>query len=117
MLAWQDDGTIGPNINTSIIPPKPGSTAALARQANSGGPAAALAQQQLQQKQQQLPQENTTKTVAEQKSIKGANTGSTRGSRRSMMGSAGTAFAGNIGSVNTEEQNDDVLLPYMKGNV
>jgi hypothetical protein len=33
------------------------------------------------------------------------------------MGSAGTAFAGNIGSVNTEEQNDDVLLPYMKGNI
>ena len=46
----------------------------------------------------------------------GANRGSARGSRRRMMGTAGTAFAGNVGSVNTEEQNDDVLLPYMKGN-
>ena len=115
MMGWQDDGTIGPNINTSIIPAKPGSTAALARQANGGGPAAALAQQQLRAK----TQPTTQTTVAEEKSKgpgSGANRGGTRGSRRRMMGSAGTAFAGNVGSVNTEEQNDDVLLPYQKGN-
>ena len=32
MMGWQDDGTMGPNINTSILPAKPGSTAALAQQ-------------------------------------------------------------------------------------
>jgi len=116
MMGWQDDGTIGPNINTSIIPAKPGSTAALARQANGGGPAAAQAQQTLQGRTQTTTQ---TTTVAEEKSKgpgSGANRGGTRGSRRRMMGSAGTAFAGNVGSVNTEVQNDDVLLPYQKGN-
>ena len=121
MLGWQDDGTMGPNINTSIVPAKPGSTAALARQANSGGIGAALAQQQLQNRQQTTAQQTTqAQTVSEEKSNgpgSGANRGSTRGSRRRMMGSAGTAFAGNVGSVNTEVQNDDVLLPYQKGNM
>lgn len=47
----------------------------------------------------------------------GANKGSSRRNAGSSMGVAGQAFAGNIGSVNTEEQNDDELMPYMKENV
>jgi hypothetical protein len=47
----------------------------------------------------------------------GANRGAAgRGSRRNM-GVASNAFAGNIGSVNTEVQNDDEVLPYLKGNM
>lgn len=46
----------------------------------------------------------------------GANRGAAgRGSRRNM-GVASNAFAGNIGSVNTEVQNDDELMPYKKVN-
>ena len=117
MMGWQDDGTMGPNINTSVLPAKPGSTAALARQANSGGIGAVQAEQQL-RNMQKNKQATTTKVAAEEsKPSSGANRSSTRGSRRSMMGSASSSFAGNVGSVNTEEQNDDVLLPYMKGNV
>ena len=46
---------------------------------------------------------------------KGANRG-TVGSLGTATGAgvAGTAQAGNVGSVNTEVQNDDVLLPYQK---
>ena len=101
-----------------LLPPKPGSTAALARQANSGGIGAVLAGQKLQNMQNNKQPDTTTKVGAEEsKPSSGANRSSTRGSRRSMLGSASSSFAGNVGSVNTEEQNDDVLLPYMKGNV
>ena len=52
----------------------------------------------------------------EAKTNTGANRGAAgRGSRRNM-GVASNAFSGNIGSVNTEVQNDDVLLPYQKVN-
>ena len=135
MLGWQDDGTIGPNINTSIIPAKPGSTAALARQANGGGIGAALAQQTLQKRvnNTQTSTQTTTQTqtraapattiqpttVAEQSNTggPGANKSSARRGSRRTMGVASEAFAGNVGSVNTEVQNDDVLFPYQKGNL
>lgn len=47
------------------------------------------------------------------------NTGANRGAVGSLgmssgIGTAGSAQAGLIGSVNTEVQNDDVLLPYQK---
>ena len=47
------------------------------------------------------------------------NTGANRGAVGSLgmssgIGTAGSAKAGLIGSVNTEVQNDDVLLPYQK---
>ena len=47
----------------------------------------------------------------------GANRVSGRRNAASTMGVAGQAFAGNIGSVNTEVQNDDEVLPYLKGNM
>ena len=47
----------------------------------------------------------------------GANRGRTGSQGRGNAGVASNAFAGNIGSVNTEEQNDDVILPYMKNNI
>ena len=48
---------------------------------------------------------------------KGANRG-TVGSLGTATGAgvAGTAQAGNVGSVNTEVQNDDAMMPYMKEN-
>ena len=59
-----------------------------------------------------------TKAEADKTSKKslGANRGAAgRGSRRNM-GVASNAFAGNLGAVNTEVQNDDELLPYQKVN-
>ena len=47
----------------------------------------------------------------------GANRGSSASKGRGNTGVAGNAFAGNIGSVNTEIQNDDEVLPYLKGNI
>ena len=47
----------------------------------------------------------------------GANRGRTGSRGRGNTGVASSAFAGNIGSVNTEIQNDDVLMPYMKNNI
>jgi len=62
-----------------------------------------------------------TKTTSVEKEAK-QNTGANRGAVGSLgtssgIGTAGSAQAGLIGSVNTEVQNDDVLLPYMKGNI
>ena len=59
-----------------------------------------------------------TKAEADKTSKKslGANRGAAgRGSRRNM-GVASNAFAGNLGAVNTEVQNDDELLPYQNVN-
>lgn len=62
------------------------------------------------------------KTVEEQaKTNTGSNpsTGANRGAVGSLgmssgIGTAGSAHAGLVGSVNTEVQNDDMLLPYQK---
>ena len=117
MIGWQDDGTMGPNINTSVLPAKPGSTAALARQANSGGIGAALAQQQLQNR--QISKQTSAQKAAEASKEEKPGTGANRGAVGSLgtssgIGTAGSAQAGLVGSVNTEVQNDDVLLPYQK---
>ena len=112
MIKWQADGTMGPNIDTSIIPPKPGSTAALARKANSGMPGWQEADEQLRNRQSAGQQASTPK---EEKPGTGANRGAVGSlGTSSGIGTAGTSQAGLIGSVNTEVQNDDVLLPYQK---
>lgn len=63
----------------------------------------------------------TTATTIKQEPVKqpgiGANRGRTGSRGRGNAGVASSAFAGNIGSVNTEEQNDDVLMPYLKENI
>ena len=141
MLYRQLDGTMGAQSPWrvdrqpgAINAPKPGSVGARAMQANSGGPLAAVARRsfetpqpaptvartvaQPQTQTQTVAQTSVASTsVKETKPGSGANRSAARGSRRSMMGAASSAFAGNVGSVNTEEQNDDVLLPYMKGNI
>lgn len=112
MMGWQDDGTMGPNINTSVLPAKPGSTAALARQANSGGIGAVQAAQKLRDRQSAGQLASTPK---EEKPGTGANRAAVGSlGTSSGIGTAGTSQAGLVGSVNTEVQNDDVLLPYQK---
>ena len=76
-----------------------------------GGNARSQAQTQL----KELTQASTSKEET-------PNTGANRGAVGSLgtssgIGTAGTAQAGLVGSVNTEVQNDDMVLPYMKGNV
>ena len=68
---------------------------------------------------QQAPAPATT--IPKQEAAKsiggpGANRGSVSRGSRGNMGVASNAFAGNIGSVNTEVQNDDDVLPYEKNN-
>lgn len=138
MLFRQLDGSMGAQSPWrvdrqpgAINAPKPGSVGARAMQANSGGPLAAVARRSFEQPQpivtqtapqvatQTAPQTAPAKAIAEQSSTGGAGANKSsyrRGSRRTM-GVASDALAGNVGSVNTEVQNDDVLLPYMKGNL
>lgn len=60
-------------------------------------------------------------TTIKQEPVKQAGIGANRGragsQSRGNAGVSSNAFAGNIGSVNTEEQNDDVVMPYMKENL
>lgn len=60
-----------------------------------------------------IPKEEAPKSIGGP----GANRVSGRRNRASTMGVASQAFAGNVGSVNTELQNDDEVLPYLKGNM
>ena len=67
------------------------------------------------------PAQAPATTIAKQEAPKsiggpGANRGSASRGSRGNMGVASNAFAGNIGSVNTEVQNDDDVLPYEKNN-
>ena len=59
-----------------------------------------------------IPKEEAPKSIGGP----GANRGSVSRGSRGNMGVASNAFAGNIGSVNTEVQNDDEMLPYEKNN-
>lgn len=60
-------------------------------------------------------------TTIKQEPVKQAGIGANRGTvgsrGRGNAGVASSAFAGNIGSVNTEVQNDDAIMPYMKENL
>lgn len=115
MLFRQLDGTMGPqnpwrvdNQPGAINAPKPGSVGARAMQANSGGPLAAVARRSFEES-------AVASTPKEEKPGTGANKGAVGSlGTSSGIGTAGTSQAGLVGSVNTEVQNDDVLLPYQK---
>ena len=120
MLFRQLDGTMGAQNPWrvdrqpgAINAPKPGSVGARAMQANSGGPLAAVARRSFEESAVQ----QQASTPKEEKPGTGANRGAVGSlGTSSGAGVAGSAEAGLVGSVNTEVQNDDVLLPYMKGN-
>tara|TARA_Y100000385_G_scaffold199292_1_gene206377 strand:- start:965 stop:1369 length:405 start_codon:yes stop_codon:yes gene_type:complete len=131
MLFRQLDGTMGAqspwrvdNQPGAINAPKPGSVAARALKSNMGGPAAAIAKQsfelpqpqvQVQEVQQEQPQQAATAATKAETPGTGANRGAVGSiGTSSGAGIAGNAEAGLVGSVNTEVQNDDVLLPYQK---
>ena len=128
MLFRQLDGTMGAqspwrvdNQPGAINAPKPGSVAARALQSNMGGPAAAAAKQSFELPQPQ-PQPQVQQIAKEAPKVETPGTGANRGATGSLGASSGAGIAGNaeaglVGSVNTEVQNDDVLLPYMKGNL
>lgn len=117
MLVRQLDGTMGAqspwrmdNQPGAVNAPKPGSVAARALQSNMGGPAAAVAKQSF-----ELPQPQQASTPKEEKPGTGANRGAVGSlGTSSGVGAAGDSQAGLVGSVNTEVQNDDMLLPYQK---
>ena len=72
-------------------------------------------------KQAPAPAAAPATTIAKQEAPKsiggpGANRGSASRGSRGNIGVSSNAFAGNIGSVNTEVQNDDELMPYEKNN-
>jgi len=127
MLFRQLDGTMGAqspwrvdNQPGAINAPKPGSVAARALQSNMGGPAAAAAKQSFELPQPQPQVQPQVQQIAkEAPKVETPGTGANRGATGSLgtasgAGVAGSAQAGLVGSVNTEVQNDDVLLPYQK---
>jgi len=132
MLFRQLDGTMGAQSPWrvdrqpgAINAPKPGSVAARALQSNMGGPAAAIAKQSFELPQPQVQPQVEVQQVQPQQIAKAApkvevpGTGANRGAVGSLGASSGAGVAGNaeaglVGSVNTEVQNDDVLLPYQK---
>ena len=104
MLYVQKDGTMGPQNPVNMT--NQNSTVA---QANRGGPLQNQARIDLQSAGQQAS------TPKEEKPGTGANRGATGSlGTASGAGVAGDSQAGLVGSVNTEVQNDDVLLPYQK---
>ena len=118
MLFRQLDGTMGAqnpsrldNQPGAVNAPKPGSVAARALQANRGGPLGAVARRSFEEPAVQ----QQASTPKEKKPGTGANKGAVGSlGTSSGIGTAGTSEAGLVGSVNTEVQNDDVLLPYQK---
>ena len=104
MLYVQKDGTMGPQNPVNLT--NQNSTVA---QANRGGPLQSQARIDLQSSGQQAS------TPKEEKPGTGANRGAVGAlGTSSGIGTAGTSQAGLVGSVNTEIQNDDVVLPYQK---
>ena len=100
----QKDGTMGPQNPVNLT----NQNSNLA-QANRGGPL---------QNQARIDVESAGQQASKEKPGTGANRGAVGSlGTSSGIGTAGTSQAGLVGSVNTEIQNDDVVLPYMKGNV
>jgi hypothetical protein len=128
MLFRQLDGTMGAqspwrvdNQPGAVNAPKPGSVGARALQANSGGPLGALARKsfELPQPQVQVQQVQPQQIAKAAPKVEVPGTGANRGAVGSLGASSGAGIAGNaeaglVGSVNTEVQNDDMLLPYQK---
>ena len=101
MLFVQKDGTMGPQNPVNLT--NQNSTVA---QANRGGPL---------QNQARIDLQSSGQQTSTEKSGTGANRGAVGSlGTSSGIGTAGTSQAGLVGSVNTEVQNDDVLLPYQK---
>ena len=97
----QKDGTMGPQNPVNLT----NQNSNLA-QANRGGPL---------QNQARIDVESAGQQASKEKPGTGANRGAVGSlGTSSGIGTAGTSQAGLIGSVNTEVQNDDVLLPYQK---
>ena len=68
------------------------------------------------QPQQQVQQQQVARTIPK---VETPGTGANRGATGSLGASSGAGVAGNaeaglLGSVNTEVQNDDMMLPYQK---
>tara|TARA_R110000765_G_scaffold32788_1_gene75760 strand:- start:285 stop:617 length:333 start_codon:yes stop_codon:yes gene_type:complete len=107
MLYVQKDGTMGPENPVNMT--NQNSTVA---QANRGGPLQNQAKQTIFGL---LGSGQEASTSKEEKPGTGANRGATGSlGTASNMGVAADAQAGMVGSVNTEVQNDDMLLPYTK---
>ena len=104
MLYMQKDGTMGPQNPVNLT-----NQNSLVAQANRGGPVQNQARREL------MGAAKQTSESPEKKPRQGANRGAvgTAGSGGLNVG-AGGGEAGLVGSVNTEVQNDDVLLPYQK---
>ena len=100
----QKDGTMGPQNPVNLT--NQNSTVA---QANRGGILQNQARIDVESAGQQAstPKEETPGTGANRGAVGSLGTSS-------GIGTAGTSQAGLIGSVNTEVQNDDMLLPYQK---
>ena len=104
MLYMQKDGTMGPQNPVNLT--NQNSTVALA---NRGGPVQNQARREL------MGATKQTSESPEKKPQQGANRGAVGSlGMSSGIGTAGSAQAGLVGSVNPEVQNDDVLLPYQK---
>ena len=102
----QKDGTMGPQYPVNLT-----NQNSLVAQANSGGPLQNQARRDL-QAQAQAP---AAPVIPKEVPGTGANRGAVGSlGTSSGIGTAGTAQAGLVGSVNTEVQNDDILLPYQK---
>ena len=97
----QKDGTMGPQNPVNLT--NQNSNVA---QANRGGPL---------QNQARIDVESAGQQTSKEKPGTGANKGAVGSlGTSSGIGTAGTSQAGLVGSVNTEVQNDDMLLPYQK---
>ncbi len=101
MLFVKKDGTMGPQNPVNLT-----NQNSLVAQANRGGPL---------QNQARIDLQSSGQQASTEKPGTGANRGAVGSlGTSSGIGTAGTSQAGLIGSVNTEVQNDDVLLPYQK---
>tara|TARA_R110000772_G_scaffold251143_1_gene366040 strand:+ start:68 stop:397 length:330 start_codon:yes stop_codon:yes gene_type:complete len=106
MLYVQKDGSMGPQNPMNMT-----NQNSLVTRANSGGPLQNQAKRNLLGVQVLTGQEASTP----KEENKGANRGATGSlGTASGAGVAGDSRAGLVGSVNTEVQNDDMLLPYTK---
>ena len=113
MLYMQKDGTMGPQNPVNLT-----NQNSLVAQANRGGPLQNQARIALRNQVRlgaTAPSGTQASTPKEEKPGTGANRGAVGSlGTSSGIGTAGTSQAGLVGSVNTEVQNDDVLLPYQK---
>lgn len=100
----QKDGTMGPQNPVNLT-----NQNSKVAKANRGGPL---------QNQARIDVESAGQQASKEKPGTGANRGAVGSlGTSSGVGTATSSEAGLVGSVNTEVQNDDIVLPYMKGNI